>query len=122
MKEKNKARVTRLSEAVSKCPPKHTHTDAFTMIGEETGAKNFVMFNVEIRPGGEAEPDTHPGREHCYFVLSGVGDAQVEGEQFTLYPGDCLWIPPGAEHGVKPVGQQTLRFVVITAPPPWVEV
>ena len=32
---------------------------------------------------------------------------------------DCLWLPPGCEHGVKPVGGQTLRFVVVTAPPPW---
>jgi mannose-6-phosphate isomerase-like protein (cupin superfamily) len=117
-----KAKVMRLGDLPSNCPPKHSNTDAFTMIGEETGARNFAMFNVEIRPGGEAELDTHPGREHCYFVLSGIGDAVVDGEPFRLQPGDCLWIPPGAEHGVKPVGGQTLRFVVVTSPPPWVEV
>ncbi|NNG00708.1 MAG: cupin domain-containing protein [Desulfobacteraceae bacterium] len=116
----SKARVSRLAEMDSVCPPKHTLTNAFTMVGEETGAKNFVLFNVEIHPGGEAEPDLHPDREHCYFVLSGIGHAVVDGESFTLNPGDCLWIPPGAEHGVKPVGGQTLRFAVVTSPPPWV--
>ncbi len=116
------AKVIRLAKLKPVCPPKHVHTDAFTMIGEETGAKNFVLFNVEIHPGGEAQPDVHPGREHCYFVLSGIGDATVDGKKFELYPGDCLWLPPGVKHGVKAVGDQTLRFVVVTAPPPWVAV
>ena len=116
------AKVIRLTELESKCPPKHSSTDAFTLIGEETGARNFVLFNVEIRPGGEAELDIHPNREHCYFVLSGFGDARVNGKEFKLYPGDCLWIPPGAEHGIRPIGGQTLRFIVVTSPPPWIEV
>jgi mannose-6-phosphate isomerase-like protein (cupin superfamily) len=117
-----KAKVMRLAELTSNCPPKHRNTDAFTMIGEDTGARNFVMFNVEIHPGGEAEPDTHPGREHCYFVLSGIGAAVVDDQEFRLQPGDCLWIPPGSLHGIKPVGGQTLRFVVVTSPPPWVDI
>jgi mannose-6-phosphate isomerase-like protein (cupin superfamily) len=121
MSDYAKAKVMRLADLPSKCPPKHSHTDAFTMIGEDTGATRFVLFNVEIRPGGEAELDTHPGCEHCYFVLSGVGDAVVDGEPFRLHPGDCLWIPPGSEHGIKPVGGQTLRFIVVTSPPPWVD-
>jgi mannose-6-phosphate isomerase-like protein (cupin superfamily) len=117
-----KAKVMRLAQLPSLCPPKHRLTDSFTMIGEDTGAQNFVLFNVEIHPGGEAELDTHPAREHCYFVLSGIGDAVVDGQTFKLQPGDCLWIPPGAEHGIKPIGGQSLRFVVVTSPPPWVDV
>ncbi|MEJ2725419.1 MAG: cupin domain-containing protein [Deltaproteobacteria bacterium] len=116
------AKVIRLHELQSACPPKHVNTDAFTVIGKETGAKNFVLFLTEVHPGGEAQLDVHEGREHCYFVISGVGDAEVNGKKFTLFPGDCLWIPPSAEHGVKPVGGQTLRFAVVTAPPPWVDV
>jgi mannose-6-phosphate isomerase-like protein (cupin superfamily) len=86
------------------------------------GVSRFVLFITEIRPGGEAQLDVHEGREHCYFIMSGVEEAQVEGKKFTLHPGDCLWIPPDAEHGIKPVGTQTLRFAVVTAPAPWVEV
>jgi mannose-6-phosphate isomerase-like protein (cupin superfamily) len=116
------AKVMKLAEMQSVCPPKHRNTDAFTLIGQDTGAKNFVLFLTEVHPGGEAELDVHEGREHCYFVISGVGDAQVNGRKFQLNPGECLWIPPGAEHGIKPVGGQTLRFAVVTAPPPWVDV
>ena len=122
MSEDAETKVIRLADLKPVCPPKHVKTDAFTMIGQDSGAKNFVLFNVEIHPGGEAELDTHPGREHCYFVLSGVGEAVVEAKHFTLDPGDCLWIPPGAKHGIKPKGGQSLRFIVVTAPAPWVDV
>lgn len=118
----SEAKVYKLSEIESVCPPKHSATNAFNLISEESGAKGFALFNVEIQPGGEAEVHTHPGREHCYFVLSGIGDALVDGENFILNPGDCLWIPPGAEHGIKPVGGQTLRTAVVTSPAPWVEI
>ena len=116
------AKVMKLAEMQSACPPKHHNTDAFTVIGQDTGAKNFVLFLTEVHPGGEAELDVHEGREHCYLVLSGVGEAQVNGKKFVLNPAECLWIPPGAEHGIKPIGGQTLRFAVVTAPPPWVDV
>ncbi len=115
------AKIIKISELESFCPPKHVNTDSFTMISEDLGATKFVLFVTEIHPGGEAQLDVHKGREHCYFIMSGVGEAQVEGKKFILHPGDCLWIPPDAEHGVKPVGGQTLRFAVVTAPPPWVE-
>ena len=87
---------------------------------EETGAKGFVLFFAEVHPGGEAEIDTHPGREHCCFMLSGAGKASVNGKKFTVRPGDCLWIPPGAEHGIIPIGGQTIRFAVMTSPAPWI--
>ena len=117
-----KAHVIKVSELESFCPPKHVDTDSWVLIGQDQKVEKFVLFLTEIRPGGKAELDVHPGREHCYFVLSGIGDAQVNGEKFTIHPGDCLWIPPDAEHGVKPVGSQTLRFAVVTSPPPWAEV
>ena len=122
MGDYKKATLYKMEEIESVCPPKHIDTDTFTLTPEETGVKSFVLFCSEIHPGGEAEPDVHPGREHCYFMISGTGEATVDGEKFTVRPGTCLWIPPGAEHGIKPVGRETIRFVIVTAPAPWVEV
>ena len=119
MGDYKEATLYKMEELQSLCPPKHINTDAFTLIPKETGAKGFVLFCTEVHPGGEAELDTHPGREHCYFMLSGCGDATVDGKKFTVRPGDVLWIPPGAEHGIKPVGGvfvysfiQTYPFIV----------
>jgi mannose-6-phosphate isomerase-like protein (cupin superfamily) len=62
------------------------------------------------------------GREHCFFVLSGVGEAKVNGRTFMVHPYECLWIPPGAVHDFRPVGGQTLRFMVVTSPAFWKEI
>ena len=122
MGDYKEATLYKMDELKSVCPPKHINTDAFTLIPQETGVKGFVLFCTEVHPGGEAELDTHPGREHCYFMLSGTGIAKVDGKEFTVRPGNCLWIPPGAEHGIKPVGGETIRFAVVTSPAPWVQV
>ncbi len=113
-----KAILRRIRDIKSVLPPKHTNTDAFVLANNATvGCKNIEFFLTEIRPGGEAEEDIHPISEHAYFVISGRGLAKVEGEEFTVEPGDCLYIPPGAKHGIKPIGTETLRFVVWMSPP-----
>jgi mannose-6-phosphate isomerase-like protein (cupin superfamily) len=113
-----KAILRRMRDIQSGCPPKHTNTDAFVLANKATvGCKSIEFFLTEIRPGGEAEEDVHPISEHAYFILSGRGLAKVEGEEIKVEPGDCLYIPPGAKHGIKPIGTETLRFVVWMAPP-----
>ncbi len=113
-----KATLRRMKEIKSISPPKHTHTDSFVLVNPATvGCKNIEFFLTEIRPGGEAEEDIHPISEHAYFIISGRGQAVVEGEKFTVEPGDCLYITPGAKHGIKPIGTETLRFAVWMTPP-----
>jgi mannose-6-phosphate isomerase-like protein (cupin superfamily) len=101
--------------------PKHSRCCGYSLVPRETGV-SFSFSLTEMHPGGEAEIDTHPGREHCFFILSGVGEARVSGKQFTVHPYECLWIPPGAEHEIRPIGGQALRFLVVTSPASWVDV
>lgn len=113
-----KAILRRMKDIESSCPPKHTNTDAFVLCNKATvGCEHIEFFLSEIHPGGEAEEDVHPISEHAYFMISGRGLATVEGEEFIVEPSDCLYIPPGAKHGIKPIGGQTIRFVVWMAPP-----
>jgi mannose-6-phosphate isomerase-like protein (cupin superfamily) len=116
------ARVMKVAEMEALTEiPKHRRTCGYTLLPQDIGV-SFSFSLTEIHPGGEAEPDAHEGREHCFFVLSGVGDAKVNGKKFTLNPYECLWIPPGAEHEIRPVGGQTLRFLVVTLPAFWKDV
>lgn len=99
------------------CPALHTLTDARALINRNTvGARKFELYLVEIHPGGEGLDDSHPGCEHGFFVLSGEGEAYVEGEHFVLIPEDSLFIPEGARHSVRPTGAQSLRMLVFMAP------
>ena len=114
----SQAILRRLRDIQSSCPPKHTNTDAFVLANKATvGCENIEFFLTEIRPGGEAEEDIHSISEHAYFVISGRGLATVEGKEYIVEPNDCLYIPPGAKHGIKPIGRETLRFLVWMAPP-----
>jgi len=112
------AKLLKLAEIKSVCPPKHTNTDAFAIVTKNTvGAQHIEFFLTEIHPGGEAEEDVHPISEHAYFMISGTGEAIVDGKKFIVNPSECLYIPPGAKHGIKPIGGQTIRFIVFMAPP-----
>ena len=82
------------------------------------GAERVTISLTEIHPGGYAEETTHPGSEHCYFMISGVGEAYVEGKKFIVNPSECLYVPPGAKHSIKPIGGQTIRFLVFGTPLP----
>ena len=110
--------LRKLTEIDSVCPSKHSVTDTFPILTKTTvGVEHIEFFLTEIHPGGEAEEDVHPISEHAYFMISGVGEAYVDGEKFMVNPSECLYIPPGARHSIKPVGGQTIRFVVFMAPP-----
>lgn len=99
------------------CPAKHALTDAVALVNRNlVGATHIELYLVEFKPGGEGLDDAHPGCEHGFFVLSGKGEFYVEGERFELGAEDCLFIPEGARHSVKTLGDQPLRTVVFMAP------
>jgi mannose-6-phosphate isomerase-like protein (cupin superfamily) len=111
-------KLIKLAELQSVCPPGHINTETLEIITKNTvGAEHIELFLSEMHPGGEAEESVHPFSEHGYFMISGVGEAVVEGKRFTLHPNECLYIPPGAKHGIKPVGKNTIRVIVFMSPP-----
>jgi len=114
----DKGKVIKVAELESFMPPAHTNTDAWIIINKDTVGAKLTSFSLtEIRPGGEAEETTHPGAEHGLFILSGIGEAVVQGEKFIVHPYECIWVPPGAKHSLKPIGNQTLRALVFSVKP-----
>lgn len=107
----------KLAELQPVCLPGHAKTESYEIITKNTvGAKHIEFYLSEMHPGGEAEESIHPISEHGYFMISGVGEATVEGKKFTIRPNECLYIPPGAKHGIKPIGGP-IRVIVFMAPP-----
>lgn len=119
MSMEKKAKVIRQTDVEPYVPPKHSESDAWSLVNKNTCGCDSVIFAItEIRPGGRSDKDVHPKSDHVYYVLSGRGKAVVEGETFDLEPGVAFYIPAGAEHEIDVVGRETLRFVVLFAPPP----
>jgi mannose-6-phosphate isomerase-like protein (cupin superfamily) len=97
-------------------PPKHTKAKMWTFITPKMqDNKAFELMLTTIEPGGGAEIVTH-ATEHAYYIVSGRMQATVEGQQFDLGPGSCLYMDKEAAHGLKVVGDEPVSFIVIFAP------
>lgn len=67
--------------------------------------REVVQARIDFAPGVFAPPHTHPGEEIIY-VLSGELEYRVgDGAPMTLHAGDVLFVPRGAVHSARNVGQ-----------------
>jgi len=82
------------------------------LITEETGAKNFVMRLAENNRTGPIVPHIHPW-EHGIFVLEGEGVISDGISERKIKEGDVIYIPPNEPHGIKKIGEKTLKFICI---------
>ncbi len=98
-------------------PAKHRNTDTWILVKPAlTDNTQCEFYITEMKQGGGADWDEHPGCEHIYFVMSGRARMWVEDEEFALEPGDCLLMREGARHKVDVVGSETFRIAVVFAP------
>jgi quercetin dioxygenase-like cupin family protein len=66
--------------------------------------REMIQVLVEFAPGVVAARHSHPGEEIVY-VVEGVLEYQLDGEPpVTLEAGEVLFIPAGATHAVRNVG------------------
>jgi quercetin dioxygenase-like cupin family protein len=69
--------------------------------------REAVQVRVDLAPGVAFGNHTHPGEEIIY-VLEGELEYQIEGKPpVTLRAGDVLFIPAGAVHSARNVGNVT---------------
>jgi quercetin dioxygenase-like cupin family protein len=86
-------------------PPAGTHRTDLQRQDLSIPGREAVQVRVDIDPGKSAPWHTHPGEEVIY-VIEGTLQYQIEGrEPVTLKAGDVYFIPAGAAHTAKNVGQ-----------------
>lgn len=69
---------------------------------------------------GEAEggPDNrHKGADQWLYVVSGAGEANVNGERVELREGTLVLIDRGDEHEIKNTGEAPLKTLNVYVPP-----
>ena len=85
-----------------------------TLAHKFTGKKAEPML-VEMQPENTDEPialNTHPGQEIDY-VLEGELFVQLGDKQIIMKPGDTLYHDSGVPHGMRPAGDQPVKFLAI---------
>jgi mannose-6-phosphate isomerase-like protein (cupin superfamily) len=71
-----------------------------------------------LRPGGQEgdEENRHRGADQWLFVLSGRGEARVEGRRVELRRGVLLVIERGERHAIRNLGRTLLRTLNFYSP------
>ena len=79
------------------------------------GAENLAVTLVEMDADGFQHLHKH-APEQTYTLLEGSGLMTVNGEQRQVGPGDCIFIPSWAEHGLQNTGGSVLKYLSAASP------
>lgn len=85
----------------------------FTFFSADRTSTNTMTAGVmELEPGGVLLPHRHDQPE-IYFLASGSGLVTVDGIEKHVAPGEAVFIPGDAEHGLKNTGSDLLRVFYV---------
>jgi mannose-6-phosphate isomerase-like protein (cupin superfamily) len=99
--------------------PNHEGYRLTPMINPKLCPGAQIEFYVgEFQPGiGRAIDHTHEREDNVFYVLSGRATAKVGDSEYSLEPGDALWVPKGEVHNFDVIGGETFRLIAIFSPP-----
>ena len=75
-------------------------------------APDFVMRKFIIEPGGEM-PFHKNSLEHEQLVLKGKVEVKIGNEVFEIIKDDIVYIPAGAPHYYKTIGDEAFEFIYV---------
>ena len=91
------------------------------MVDDVLGAIHHTHFMIQFAPptGDGLSGSAHfHDFEEAYFLLSGTGEVELEGQRFPASAGDLVWQNSGTMHGWVNTGSEPLRFIELQAPRP----
>ena len=81
-----------------------------------TPARNQSLAEATVLVGGRTIAHYHRTTEELYYIVSGTGLMRVGEEERGVRRGDCVVIPPGAEHKLSNTGAEPLVLLCCCAP------
>ena len=82
----------------------------------ETKAKDLVVIEVELNPGGGHDFHKHPDQEEVIYVVSGEVEQWLEKEGKTLTSGDSIFIDKDVVHASFNTSSEPARLLAILGP------
>ena len=79
-------------------------------INRQAGSADSAVVYFEVAPGERLARHTDSAEEILYIV-AGTAEAEVGDERGVVHAGDLAVIPAMAPHGVRNVGDETLKVV-----------
>jgi len=83
------------------------------VVTRNRGSIRFIDLSV-LGPGADIGCHTHDtDNEELYIVVPGRGLVTLDGQEFEVGPGHVILNRPGGTHGLRNIGEEELRIVVI---------
>lgn len=79
---------------------------SFPLLGVEHGCVNQCASGISYYAGTQFTPDAVHGFQEGFLVLSGTGEARVDGEVFALEPMVSFLVPAWAGHTLRSVSPE----------------
>ncbi|MFH1768232.1 MAG: cupin domain-containing protein [Candidatus Omnitrophota bacterium] len=75
----------------------------------------YSLARAVVKPKTSTKPHKLKFSE-VYYILEGEGLIFINRESSSVYPGDAIYIPPGAEQYIENKGEGDLAFLCIVDP------
>lgn len=86
-------------------------------IKEAAFGKNCSINVTQAMPGSHYAAHYHSGHDEIDYVIQGQANMTVDGKDYSVKPGDLIYIPPFTVHDFTAMGDETYQVMVIFAPP-----
>jgi quercetin dioxygenase-like cupin family protein len=73
----------------------------------------LMASRITLEPGASIGEHLHPTTEELYLVLEGEGTGYLDGEPFSVGPGDAWLCKAGHTHGLKSSSEAPLAFFAV---------
>lgn len=85
-----------------------------SMINASIAPDNLRMYShATLVPGASVGFHVHEGECELYYILSGSGEYDDNGEICAVSAGDVTYTPSGMGHGIKNTGDEPLSFIAL---------
>ena len=103
-------RTLYLADAWQDSDPEHARLRVNFPINRAAGADGSAVVYFEIEPGNHLPAHTDSAEEILYIV-AGEAEAELGDERGRVRAGDLAVIPAMVPHGVRNIGDETLKVV-----------
>ena len=83
---------------------------------ETTGAKDLVVIEVNLLPGGGHNFHKHPEQEEVIYLIEGNIEQWLREEKQMLGPGDSVFIPADTVHASFNTSSRPAKVLAILGP------
>ncbi|HYW79899.1 MAG TPA: cupin domain-containing protein [Thermoguttaceae bacterium] len=81
-----------------------------------TGAKQLVVIEVTLTPGGGHAFHKHPQQEEVIYVIEGRVEQWLDQEKRTMQAGDSVFLPSDVVHASFNKGDTNAKLLAILSP------